>query len=324
MNGLTDAPNAIATVVSTRVMKPRVALAMAMIFNTIGALSGTAVATTIQKEIVSPAGLNLRTMAAAMITVIAWACMAWWRGWPISKSHALVASLAGAGLATGGAHVLLWVGWAKVFKGLFFSTIIGFGLGLVLTLIIKLLYRLMSFVAKTLNKDFDGFSTTKTHLAFKILQGLSAIFMAFNHGMNDGQKFIGVFTLTLILGGVLPHNAAIPYWVILLCAVVMGIGTAGGGWKIMHTMGKKIVHLQPWQGFAAETGASLSILIASRFGFPLSTTHTISTSIMGVGASKGMRNVRWNVAQKIVKAWVFTFPFCGVTAFLLSLLLQLL
>src|SRR3990170_9029135 len=297
VNGWTDAPNSIATVVSTRVLPPHQAVLMATILNAMGALSGTAVAATIGKGIVDPAIINTTTVAAAMVGIVLWSCLAYYMGGiPTSESHALVAGLAGAGLATAGPSVLLWEGWSKVFIGLLFSTFLGFFGGLVIML---LLYRI-----------FYRSRPGTVRIIFGRLQVLSAAFMSFSHGSNDGQKFIGVFTLALVLGGVLPEFN-VPFWVILLCAGTMGIGTALGGWKIIRTMGIRLTKLEPIHGFSAETAAALVIEGASRLGIPLSTTHTIGTSIIGVGSIQRFSAVRWGVASEIVAAWGVTFPVCG-------------
>ncbi len=301
VNGWTDAPNSIATVVSTRVLSPQRALIMATLLNTLGAFSGTAVATTIGKGIVDPAIINTTTVAAAMVGIVLWSSLAYYMGGlPTSESHALVAGLAGAGLATAGPSVLLWEGWKKVLIGLLFSTFLGFLGGLVIMLV---LYRL-----------FYRSRPGAIRVTFGRLQVLSAAFMSFSHGSNDGQKFIGVFTLALVLGGILPEFA-VPVWVILLCAATMGIGTALGGWKIIRTMGIRLTKLEPIHGFAAETSAALVIEAASRFGIPLSTTHTIGTSIMGVGSIQRFSAVRWGVAGEIIMAWLLTFPVCGLIAY---------
>jgi len=304
VNGWTDAPNSIATVVSTRVLPPHQAVLMATILNAMGALSGTAVAATIGKGIVDPAIINTTTVAAAMVGIVLWSCLAYYMGGiPTSESHALVAGLAGAGLATAGPSVLLWEGWSKVFIGLLFSTFLGFLGGLVIML---LLYRI-----------FYRSRPGTVRIIFGRLQVLSAAFMSFSHGSNDGQKFIGVFTLALVLGGVLPEFH-VPLWVILLCAITMGIGTALGGWKIIRTMGMRLTKLEPVHGFAAETSAALVIAAASHLGIPLSTTHTIGTSIMGVGSIQRFSAVRWGVAGEIIVAWVLTFPACGLIAYLVA------
>lgn len=296
VNGWTDAPNAIATVVSTRVLSPYQALIMATVLNAIGAMSGTAVAATVGKDIVSPEIINLTTVGAAMVAIILWSTVAWYYGLPTSESHALIASLTGAGLATAGPESLVWAGWSKVLIGLLFSTFLGFFGGL---LLMGILYRSLA----------DRRPGTVRRI-FGRLQIVSAGLMAFSHGSNDGQKFIGVFTLALLLGGILP-SFEVPLWVILLCATTMGVGTAVGGWRIVKTMGLRLTKLEPVHGFAAETAAAMTIEMATRLGIPLSTTHTINTAIIGVGATRRFSAVRWGVTFEIVAAWILTFPVCG-------------
>lgn len=303
VNGFTDAPNAIATVISTRVLRPYWAILMATILNVLGALSGTAVAKTIGEDIVKSEVVNTLTVGAAMVAIIVWGMLAWRYGLPTSQSHSLVSGLAGAALATAGPSVLVWHGWQKVLIGLGLSTALGFagGAGL-MTAIARLLFR------------------TPRHRVGRVfgrLQVLSSAFMAFSHGCNDAQKFMGVFVLTLLLAGSV-QEFHIPLWVILLCAGTMGVGTVCGGWRIMRTMGFKITRLEPVHGFAAETAAGLVITVASAFAIPLSTTHTINTAIMGVGASRRLSAVRWGVGAEIVSAWVLTFPVCGLIAWVIA------
>ncbi|MCG3135129.1 MAG: hypothetical protein HMLKMBBP_02635 [Planctomycetes bacterium] len=302
VNGWTDAPNAIATVVGTRTLSPRKAVIMAAVFNLIGVLCGTAVAKTIGKDIIDPSAINLTTVGSAMFALIVWSTAAARVGIPTSESHALVAGLAGAGLATAGADVLVWKGWEKVLWGLGFSTFLGFLGGLVLMVAI---YWSCRRVVRA-----------KAARVFGWLQIASAAFMAFSHGLGDGQKFMGPFTLALVLGGMLPNMDHIPWWVIGMCAVVMFLGTSFGGWRILQTLGMRLTKLETHQGFAAEVGAATTISVASSFGIPLSTTHTISTSIMGVGATQGLRAVSWGVTKDLVTAWVLTFPACGGIAWL--------
>lgn len=299
VNGWTDAPNAIATVVSTRVLRPYPAVLMATALNIAGAFAGQAVAQTIGKGIIRSEVVNLRTVAAAMLAIVVWSTLAWMRGLPTSESHALVAGLSGAALATAGPSALLWDGWQKVLVGLAFSTFFGFGGGLLLTtLVFRLFFRARPGTVRNV---------------FGRMQILSSAFMAFSHGNNDGQKFIGVFTLALFLGGLIPEFA-ISGWVIWVCALTMGMGTAIGGWRIVRTMGLRLTKLEPVHGFCAETGAALTIELASRLGVPLSTTHTINTAIMGVGSTRGFSAVRWGVGREIVLAWVLTFPVCALLA----------
>ena len=308
VNGLTDAPNAIATVISTRVLSPKQAVILASLFNAAGAFSGLAVAATIGKGIVKPEAIGLQIVGAAMIAIVTWSMIAWRFSLPTSESHALVAGLTGAGLASGGPQVLLWAGWKKILIGIFSSTFLGFIAGLVIIVLIFWL--------------FKKAAPWKVRRVFGKLQIFSAAFMAFSHGSNDGQKFIGVFALALFLGGVTPVFL-VPFWVIILCALVMAFGTYLGGWRIIKTMGMRLVKLEPHHGFAAETGAALVIEVASRFGIPLSTTHTINTSIMGVGSSRRLSAVRWGVAGNIVTAWILTFPVCAAIAFGITWILKI-
>jgi PiT family inorganic phosphate transporter len=308
VNGWTDSPNAIATVVSTRVLSPYQAVIMATVLNALGAMSGTAVAATIGKDIVRPDVINLTTVGAAMVGIIFWSTLAWYYGLPTSESHALIAGLTGAGLATAGPSSLLWSGWSKVFLGLVFSTFLGFSAGL---LLMAALYRLLAHSRPgTVRRIFGR------------LQILSAAFMAFSHGSNDGQKFIGVFVLALLLGGVIPEFR-VPLWVILLCAITMGAGTAVGGWRIIKTMGLRLTKLEPVHGFAAETGAAVTIELATRLGVPLSTTQTINTAIVGVGATRRFSAVRWGVTLQIVSAWILTFPVCGAIGWITTRIILL-
>jgi PiT family inorganic phosphate transporter len=309
VNGWTDAPNAIATVVSTRVLSPSQAVLMAAVLNVVGTVvTGTAVASTIGTGIVKPEVISLPVVIAATLTVVIWSIVTWFYGIPTSESHELVAGLAGAGLAVAGPSVLLWAGWRKVLIGLGFSTILGFSMGLII----------MTSLYWILRRTRPSFVRS----VFSRLQILSAAFMAFSHGSNDGQKFMGIFTLALVLGGKMTHFA-VPLWVMLLCGGVMGLGTAVGGWRIMRTVGFKITRLEPVNGFAAESSGAIAILLASRFGIPLSTTHCIGTSIMGVGATKRFSAVRWGMARNIVMTWIITFPVCAALGWIIASLLKI-
>lgn len=300
INGWTDAPNVIATVVSTGVMAPRTAIVMAVVMNTLGAMSGTAVAATVGKGIVEPAAMTVPAITASMLSIIAWGGIAARFGIPVSKSHALLAGLAGAALAGGGWAALQWTGWQKVGIGLALSLGLGFsGAYMIGRLVIATAGRARPSRAKRM---------------FDYLQILSAAFMAFNHGLNDGQKFMGVFALTMLAGGA-TQIFEIPLWVILICALTMGLGTSFGGWRIIATVGVKMARITSWQGFAAQTSASLTIFGASTFGIPLSTTHTITTGIVGASASRRTYDVRWGVLRRIILAWCVTFPFCALVAF---------
>jgi PiT family inorganic phosphate transporter len=301
VNGWTDAPNAIATVVGTRSLSPDQAVLMAAVLNLLGVLSGTAVAATIGKGIVDSQAIDLTTVGGAMVGIIIWSSVAARAGLPTSESHALVAGLAGAGLATAGPEVLLWTGWKKVLIGLLFSSFLGLLGGRLVIAAIHALFR--NAIPGRVRRLFQG------------LQILSSAFMAFSHGSNDGQKFMGAFTLALVLGNALP-SFVIPLQVILLCAAVMALGTITGGWRIMRTLGMRLTRLETHQGFAAEMAAASTIELASRLGIPVSTTHTISTAIMGVGMVRGFSAVRWGVTANIVAAWILTFPICGLISWL--------
>jgi PiT family inorganic phosphate transporter len=304
VNGWTDAPNVIATVVSTGVMSARVAVLMAVVLNTIGAMAGTAVAATVGKGIVEPSAMTLPAITATMLTIIAWGGLAARFGIPVSKSHALLAGLAGAGLAGGGFAALQWTGWQKVGIGLVCSLGLGFGGALL--------------IARAVTHFAGSAPPMRAKRAFDRLQIASAAFMAFNHGLNDGQKFMGVFALTMLAGGA-TDVFEIPFWVMLVCALTMGLGTSFGGWRIIETVGSKMARITSWQGFAAQTSAAFTIFGASAFGIPLSTTHTITTAIVGATASRRIYDVRWGVLRRIILAWCITFPFCAMLAFLAAL-----
>jgi PiT family inorganic phosphate transporter len=301
VNGWTDSPNAIATVVGTRALSPMQAVVLAALFNLLGVLlTGTKVASTIGTGIVDGSVIDLTTVAGAMVSIIIWSSVAAHWGIPTSESHALVSGLAGAGLATAGTSVLIWDGWKKVLLGLAFSSILGGLGGLLLMTVVYWLFR---------NKK-----PARMRGKFRVMQICSSMFMAFSHGSNDGQKFMGVFALALVLGGALPEFR-ISLWVILLCATVMAAGTLTGGWRIIRTMGMRLTKLDSHQGFAAEVAAATTIEIATHFGLPVSTTHTITSAIVGVGATRGDGFVNWGVTRQLVLAWIFTFPACGLISY---------
>ena len=303
-NGWTDAPNAIATVVSTRVMHPMVAVGMAAVLNLVGALVvGTAVAEVIAEGIVSPEAVSLETIGAAVLAAALWAVAAQRVGMPSSETHALVASLLGAGFATGGFEALEWSGTSKVVYSLFLSPPAAFVAGFILMVLIYRVFRRAR--PRTVRRTFGRG------------QILSAAFMAFSHGANDAQKAMGVITLALFLGGAQP-NLNVPFWVIISCAAVMGLGTSVGGWRVIRTIGLRMTKLEPVHGFAAETSAALIITAAARFGIPLSTTHVIGSSIMGVGATRRLSAVRWGVAGQIVGTWILTWPGCMLLGYALG------
>jgi PiT family inorganic phosphate transporter len=293
-NGWNDSANAIATVVSTRVLTPLQAVLLAASMNIAGAFFSTAVAVTIGKGMVNPSDITLVVVAAALLAGFLWnACMTL-MGLPVSASHALIGGIIGASVAhLGGFDKLNLGGLTKIFIALLTSPLFGIVIGY---LFMKLLIRL-----------FCNASPGSINKYFGRLQIISAGFMAFSHGSNDAQKVMGVITLALVSGGYI-SSVEVPSWVILLCALAMGLGTAAGGWRVIKTLGHHMLKLQPVHGFAAETSATAVILGASAFGLPVSTTHVITTSIMGVGATKRISAVRWGVAKKIVLAWIFTLP----------------
>jgi PiT family inorganic phosphate transporter len=308
-NGWTDAPNSIATVVSTRVLRPHHAVIMAGALNLVGALTGTAVAKTIAEGIVDPELVSLGTVGAAVLAATLWALAAQYYGLPSSESHAIVAGLLGAGFASGGLRGLEWGGTRKSLIGLVTSPVGGFLIGF---LLMVLIYRVFARVRRSTVSQLFGRG-----------QILSAAFMAFSHGTNDAQKTMGIIALAIALheagaAGSVPGEFDIPLWVIVSAALVMGLGTMVGGWRVVRTMGMRMTHLEPVQGFAAETGAATVITVAARLGIPVSTTHAIGSSIMGVGATRRLSAVRWGVARQVVAAWILTWPSCAVLGYLLQ------
>lgn len=307
INGFHDAANAIATVVSTRVMTPTVAVIYGAVLNFIGALLGTEVAATIGKGLVDAPTITLHTVLCTVIAAIIWNLITWYKGLPTSSSHAIIGSLLGAAFfSSAGGHDNIHLDslLEKVVVPMFSSPVIGIVLGF--TLMSALIWAIYRMSPLRINKVFGK------------LQIVSAGFMALTHGMNDAQKSMGIIALAILL--VYPSDEfVVPLWVKLSCAIAMGLGTLSGGWKIIHTLGSKMIKLQPVHGFAAETSASIIIAGASHFGIPVSTTQVITTSIMGVGATRRLSAVRWGVVGNIVWAWVLTLPL----TFLMSGLLML-
>jgi inorganic phosphate transporter, PiT family len=308
INGFHDTANAIATSVSTRVLTPKVAVLMAAILNMVGALSGTAVAKTVGAGLVQAVSITQITIIAALTAAIIWDLITWYLGLPTSSSHAILSGVVGAAIATSGFSVIISKGVYKVLIGLFLSPLIGFALS------IFLMYFLMWLFKKS--------TPTLVSNLFGRLQIVSAAYMAFSHGSNDAQKTMGIITMALVSYYHLP-DFHVPIWVIMLCATAMAFGTAAGGWRIIKTLGVKLVQLRPIHGFAAETAAATVIEVASRIGLPLSTTHVISSTIMGVGASKRFSAVRWGIGKSIVLAWVLTLPACLILAWIICKLLHL-
>ena len=305
INGFHDTANAIATSVSTRALRPDHAILMSATANFLGALTGTAVAKTIASGIATTpdGGAGQIVVAAALIGAIVWNLITWRLGIPSSSSHALIGGLIGSVIAASGTGALNMEGiLGKVIVPLVSSPIIGILLGFAVMVVIL--------------NVFKRAHPRRLNDRFRRLQIVSAAFMAFSHGSNDAQKTMGIITLALIGAGLLPKGSEIPIWVILLAASAMSLGTAAGGWRIIKTMGQRVVKLDPVHGFAAETTAATIILTASHFGMPVSTTHVISSAIMGVGSSDRLSAVRWGVAGNILIAWVLTIPASATVAWL--------
>jgi PiT family inorganic phosphate transporter len=337
INGFHDTANSIATVVGTKVLTPRQAIFLAAVTNLAGALAGTAVATTIGKGLVDTQYINSMTIVCGLIGGIAWNLLTWWLGLPSSSSHALIGGLLGAALASAknnwsaiiwsapvtGKPWYIWGGLLyKVIIPMFSSPILGFFLG----------FLFMALLYVTVMRWKPG----TVHSVFGKLQLISAGYMGFSHGSNDAQKTMGIIALALFSATQagklenLPHwlgflhtpKFEIATWIKIICAVTMACGTAFGGWRIIRTLGHKMVKLQPVHGFAAETTAATVLMVAAEYGMPISTTHAISTSIMGVGAAKSLKALKWELVERIIWAWFLTIPVTGVIAYALVRLCQ--
>ena len=312
VNGWTDAPNAIATCISTRAMRPRAAIAMAALFNFFGVLVMTLLNATVAQTIYnmvdfgSNAGDATIALCAGMFAIVLWATIAWWFGIPTSESHALIAGISGAAVAIqNGFAGINGSAWLKVIYGLLLSSVLGFAMGFGTSKVIQLLFK------KVERRHADRFFT-KGQIA-----GGAA--MAFMHGAQDGQKFIGVFLLgTFLAGGQTDVTTfVIPIWLMILCSLVMSLGTSIGGLRIIKAVGMDMVKLEKYQGFSADIAAAGCLLLSSLTSIPVSTTHTKTTAIMGVGASKRLSTVNWGVVKEMVYAWVLTFPCCGLVGYLM-------
>ncbi len=298
INGFHDSANAIATSVATRALRPRTAVLMAAVMNFAGAFAGTAVAKTIGAGLVDVSTTTEAVVAAALIGAIAWNLLTWWFAIPSSSSHALIGGLLGATIIAAGVGALNIEGIVnKVLIPMFTSPVAGFVLGLLLMVLLARMF----------------FRAPRRPMSriFRKAQVFSAGYMAFAHGSNDAQKTMGIITLALFAAGVI-HDDTVPLWVIVVAASAMSLGTAAGGWRIMKTMGQRVVELEPVHGFAAETTAATVLLATAQLGMPVSTTHVISSAITGVGTTKGRRHVRWGIARTIVTAWVVTIPAAGI------------
>ena len=308
-NGFHDAANAIATSVSTRALTPRVALLMAAVMNFVGAFLGQKVASTVSETIDPGSGSHgLVIVMAGLVGAITWNLITWYFGLPSSSSHALIGGLVGSALMAG-----VFVNWAtvidKVVIPMVLSPLVAFSLGFAVMLLIMWMFRKQS--------------PAKVSRGFRLAQVLSAAAMALGHGLQDAQKTMGVIFLALLTGGYVAADDPLPLWVIIAAATAISLGTYSGGWRIMRTLGRRIIHLDPPQGFAAESVAA-SVLYTTAYVFeaPISTTHTITTAVMGVGATKRFSAVRWGVARSILVAWILTFPAAGAMAALTYLILE--
>jgi inorganic phosphate transporter, PiT family len=295
LNGLHDAANSIATIVSTRVLRPQYAVAWAAFFNFIAFLFfGLTVAQTVGTGIVSADVVDAVVIFGALMGAISWNLLTWWLGIPSSSSHALIGGLAGAGFMKAGFGAIVWTGLGITGAAIVFSPLLGFLLALLLVLVVSWL-----FVRST---------PLAVDNLFRVLQFVSAALYSLGHGGNDAQKTMGIIAVLLFSQGQLGDTFYVPFWVVLTCQAAMGLGTLIGGWRIVHTLGSRITRLHPVQGFCAEAGGAATLFLATAFGIPVSTTHTITGAIVGVGAARKVAAVRWNVASNVVVAWVLTMP----------------
>ena len=307
-NGFHDAANSIATVVSTRVLSPRYAVIWAAFFNFVAFLVfSTHVANTIAKDVVMQSALTVGVIFAGLVGAIAWNLLTFWLGLPTSSSHALVGGIAGAAVARNGLDVLISEGLRTIGAFIVLSPLIGLALGLLLTVVIQWVFHR--------SRDVD-----KLNRGFRRGQLASAAAFSLGHGGNDAQKTMGIILAVLIAAGTLPPDAEVPLWVVLSAHTAIGLGTLVGGWRIVKTMGFKLTKLQPSGGVAAETAAAATLFFTSAQGIPVSTTHTITGAIVGVGAARRLTAVRWRVAGRVVWAWVFTIPGAALIAGLVSLI----
>jgi PiT family inorganic phosphate transporter len=299
LNGLHDAANSIATVVSTRVLRPHYAVAWAAFFNFIAFLFfGVHVAQTVGTGIVAAEVVDAAVIFGALMGAIVWNLITWWLGLPSSSSHALIGGLAGAGVTKAGLVAIVWKGLGITAAAIVLSPLLGFFLALLLVLAVS-----WAFVHST-PPAVDNF--------FRSAQLLSAALYSLGHGGNDAQKTMGIIAVLLYSQGLLGATFYIPFWVVLICQAAMGLGTLVGGWRIVRTMGSRITRLHPVQGFCAEAGGSMTLFLATFFGVPVSTTHTITGAIIGVGAARKVAGVRWNVASNVLFAWIVTLPAAAV------------
>ena len=309
IGGFTDAANAIATAVGTRALAPGQAVLVAAVFELLGALTGTAVALTIGKGIISPELLNQAAVVAALLGAMTWSLLTYWRGIPVSETHGLIGAILGVGLFTGGVDGIGWGKLVAVFAAIFISPLLGF---FGAKLLITVLYRLL-----------QDASRARTTPIFRNLQRLSAVYMAFSHGRNDAQKPMGVLAMALAV-----HygwaTLSVPLWVVLSVGAVAGLGVAAGGWRIIRTLGMRVTALTTEQGFAAEASAATVLQLASELGVPVSTTHAITSAIIGAGTVRGRKAVRWSLVAEIGVSWIATLPATVLLGYVFAALLRLL
>lgn len=313
INGWTDAPNAIATCVSTKAISPKKAILMAAIFNFLGVLAMTLINTTVAQTLYKMVDFGgnsadaLAALCAALVGILIWATVAWYFGIPTSESHALIAGISGAAIALqGGFQGINGEEWIRVIYGLGLSTFLGFGSG-------WLIAKLIVIICRDMNRR-------KTSVFFQRAQVIGGASMAFMHGAQDGQKFIGVFLLgvALVQGNLSTGSFVIPIWLMVLVSVIMALGTSIGGYRIIKTVGMDMVKLKGYQGFASDISATVGLLVSSTYGIPVSTTHMKATAIMGVGAAHKVSSIKWEIVRDMVLTWVLTFPGCGLIGYLMA------
>lgn len=308
INGFHDTANAVATSISTKALTPRAAIIMAASLNFIGAVSGTAVAKTIGKGIIDPGIVDHHLLIAALLGAIIWNLFTWYYGIPSSSSHALIGGLVGAAIVSNGFGSLNFGGLKVIIASLLITPVLAFVVGYIVMTIFFLC--------------FHNFKPVKLNMVFKKLQIFSAAAAAFSHGSNDAQKSMGIVAMALFSAGLI-DTFHVPLWVMSACAIAMAMGTATGGARIIHTMGSKIFRIEPINGFAADISSAIVIYTSTLLGHPVSTTHVVSSSILGVGAAKRFRQVKWTTAQQMLMAWIFTIPCTAFVAGLINLIFTL-
>ncbi|TWD89691.1 PiT family inorganic phosphate transporter [Neobacillus bataviensis] len=311
INGFHDTANAIATSVSTKALKPRQAILLAAVMNFVGALTFTGVAKTVSKDIVDPFTLHNGSVVilAALLSAIFWNLLTWYFGIPSSSSHAIIGSIAGAAIAAEGFNALNYTGFIKIIEALILSPILAFIVGYIVYSIFKVAFR--------------NFNLAKTNKRFRYIQIATAALQSYSHGTNDAQKSMGIITLALVSSKYLSPDAGIPFWVQASCALAMGLGTSIGGWKIIKTVGGKIMKIRPINGVAADLTGAAIIFGATYIHLPVSTTHVISSGILGVGSAHRLKGVKWDTAQRMLITWVITLPITALIAAIVYFVLNL-